>query len=50
MAITAYIGRGHAFARGIGEFARAYARQTRADRADLVAAIANGQVDAAPGW
>ncbi|MEV4126894.1 DUF2252 domain-containing protein [Nocardia sp. NPDC049707] len=50
VAITAYIGKGRAFARGIGEFARAYARQTRADHADLVTAIANGQIETAPGW
>lgn len=50
VAITAYIGKGRAFTRGIEEFARAYARQTHADHADLVVAIADGQVETAPGW
>jgi uncharacterized protein (DUF2252 family) len=50
MAIAAYIGKGRAFTQAVGEFARAYARQTRADHADLVAAIADGQVETAPGW
>ncbi|WP_051194123.1 DUF2252 domain-containing protein [Nocardia jiangxiensis] len=49
-AIAAYIGKGSAFAHGIGEFAQAYASQTRADHADLVAAIAASKVETAPGW
>lgn len=48
-AIAAYIGKGHAFAHGIGEFARAYAGQTCADHAELITAIAAGDVETAPG-
>jgi len=47
-AIAGYIGKGNAFAAGIIGFARAYAEQTRVDHAALVAAIANGEVEAAP--
>ncbi|ADG99229.1 Protein of unknown function DUF2252 [Segniliparus rotundus DSM 44985] len=45
-AISAYIGKGRAFTRGILEFARAYAAQTHEDHAELVAAIAAGAVPA----
>lgn len=50
VAIAAYIGKGHQFTSAITEFAESYARQTRRDHADLVAAIADGTVEAAPGW
>ncbi|MFF2083372.1 DUF2252 domain-containing protein [Nocardia sp. NPDC058176] len=50
-AIAAYIGKGEAFAAGILDFARAYAAQTDTDHADLVTAIAAGDVEAAErGW
>jgi uncharacterized protein (DUF2252 family) len=50
-AIAAYIGKGNAFAAGILGFARAYAVQTCADHAELRAAIATGEVQAAErGW
>ncbi|MFI8524585.1 DUF2252 domain-containing protein [Promicromonospora sukumoe] len=50
-AIAAYIGKGEAFAAGILGYARAYAAQTSADHADLVAAVADGEVEAAErGW
>ncbi|MCR2800571.1 MULTISPECIES: DUF2252 domain-containing protein [unclassified Microbacterium] len=45
-AIAAYIGRGVAFEEEILRFARAYADQTHADHAELVAAIAAGEVKA----
>lgn len=45
-AIAAYIGSGQAFADGILRYARAYAGQTHADHADLIAAIASGEVKA----
>jgi uncharacterized protein (DUF2252 family) len=46
-AIAAYIGRGDAFGDGILRYARAYAEQTRIDHAELVCAIASGDVKAA---
>jgi uncharacterized protein (DUF2252 family) len=46
-AIAAYMGRGPAFADGILGFGRAYAEQTHADHAELVAAVAGGEVRAA---
>ncbi|MEU7141612.1 DUF2252 family protein [Nocardia sp. NPDC046473] len=50
-AIDAYIGKGAAFAAGILDFARKYAAQTHTDHADLVQAIAAGDVKAAErGW
>lgn len=50
-AIDGYIGKGDAFASGIIGFARAYAAQTHADHADLVTAIAAGEVPAVErGW
>ncbi|MBL7253544.1 DUF2252 domain-containing protein [Paractinoplanes lichenicola] len=50
-AIAAYIGKGSAFREGILRFARAYARQTHTDHADLRTAIAAHEVTAAErGW
>ncbi|WP_205650598.1 DUF2252 domain-containing protein [Actinoplanes solisilvae] len=50
-AIAGYIGKGNAFRDGIQRYARDYARQTRADHADLRTAIANNEVRAAErGW
>lgn len=50
-AISGYIGKGDAFASGIITYARAYAAQTHTDHADLVTAIADGEVRAAEqGW
>ncbi|GAC58081.1 hypothetical protein GOHSU_30_00060 [Gordonia hirsuta DSM 44140 = NBRC 16056] len=50
-AIAAYIGSGDAFGEGIVNFAKAYARQTSLDHSDLVAAIGDGEVEAAEsGW
>ncbi|MFV2142779.1 DUF2252 domain-containing protein [Isoptericola sp. G70] len=46
-AIAAYMGRGPAFADGILGFGRAYAEQTDADHAELVAAVGRGVVRAA---
>lgn len=48
VAISAYIGKGNAFAEGVLGFATAYAHQTASDHADLVAAIASGAVAATP--
>ena len=50
VAISAYIGKSTTFDAAIGQFARAYAEQTRCDHADLRAAVANGEVETAPGW
>jgi uncharacterized protein (DUF2252 family) len=49
-AIAAYIGKGVAFGEAIGQFAHAYAEQTRQDHANLIAAVDRGDVDVAPGW
>jgi len=50
-AIAGYIGNGGGFAAGILGYARAYSAQTVADHADLRAAIARGEVQAAErGW
>lgn len=50
-AITAYIGKGDAFAAGIDGFAQAYAKQTHSDHADLQEAISAGTIVAAEqGW
>jgi uncharacterized protein (DUF2252 family) len=49
MAIDAYIGKGPRFTAAIGEFARRYADQNERDHAQLVAAIAAGQIDSLPG-
>ncbi|WP_350310500.1 MULTISPECIES: DUF2252 family protein [Microbacterium] len=48
-AVVEYIGRGVAFEEEILRFARAYADQTHADHAELVAAIAAGEVRAEEG-
>ncbi len=50
IAIDAYLGRNASFTSAMVRFARAYARQTRRDHAELVAAVRNGAIDAAPGW
>ncbi|MCR2792396.1 DUF2252 domain-containing protein [Microbacterium sp. zg.Y625] len=48
-AIAAYIGRGAAFEEEILRFARAYADQTHADHAELLTAIAAGELKAEEG-
>ncbi|GAB2626738.1 hypothetical protein Aab01nite_79580 [Paractinoplanes abujensis] len=50
-AIAGYIGRGNAFRDGILGYARDYAQQTHGDHAELRAAIAAGEIQAAErGW
>ena len=49
MAISSYIGNGAKFAAAIGKFAEAYADQNARDHAQLVRAIAAGEVDSVPG-
>ncbi|MFF7973868.1 DUF2252 family protein [Streptomyces sp. NPDC007905] len=49
IAIAAYLGGSDSFDRAVAEFALAYADQTAADHAGLVAAIAAGVVTAEPG-
>jgi uncharacterized protein (DUF2252 family) len=49
MAIAAYIGKGAKFAAGIGRFAALYADQNERDHAQLVSAIAAGDVESLPG-
>jgi Uncharacterized protein conserved in bacteria (DUF2252) len=49
MAMAAYIGKGAKFAAGIGRFADRYADQNERDHAQLVAAIAAGDVESLPG-
>jgi uncharacterized protein (DUF2252 family) len=49
MAIASYIGKGPRFTEAIGEFARRYAEQNERDHAQLVNAIAAGQVESQPG-
>jgi uncharacterized protein (DUF2252 family) len=49
VAIDAYIGKGPKFAAAIGRFARLYAGQNERDHAQLVAAIAAGDVESLPG-
>jgi uncharacterized protein (DUF2252 family) len=46
-AIDSYIGKGRKFAAELGRFARLYADQNERDHAQLVKAIANGEVDSA---
>jgi uncharacterized protein (DUF2252 family) len=48
--IAAYIGNGSTFAAAVSQFAHSYAEQTRRDHADLVAAVAKGDVETVPGW
>ncbi|MGH9090681.1 MAG: DUF2252 domain-containing protein [Acidimicrobiales bacterium] len=48
-AIAGYLGRSDRFVRNVGEFAMAYADQTHRDHAALVAAIAEGRVEARAG-
>lgn len=50
VAIAAYLGSGRRFDRAVGHFALAYADQNQRDHAQLVAAIADGEVESAPGW
>ncbi|HMS49593.1 MAG TPA: DUF2252 family protein [Candidatus Microthrix sp.] len=47
LAIASYLGRGKAHGDGVTDFAVAYAAQTQADHAELVAAIDAGTVKAA---
>ena len=49
MAIAGYIGKGPQFTEGIAEFARRYAEQNERDHAQLVKAIASGEVESQAG-
>jgi uncharacterized protein (DUF2252 family) len=49
MAISSYLGNGAKFAAAIGQFAEAYADQNARDHAQLVRAIAAGEVESLPG-
>jgi uncharacterized protein (DUF2252 family) len=49
MAIASYIGKGPGFTKAMREFARRYAEQNEHDHAQLVNAIAAGQVESKPG-
>jgi uncharacterized protein (DUF2252 family) len=49
VAMAAYIGRGDKFAAGLGRFADLYADQNERDHAQLVGAIAAGDVESLPG-
>jgi uncharacterized protein (DUF2252 family) len=49
MAIRSYLGNGATFAAAIGQFAEAYADQNERDHAQLVRAIAAGEVESLPG-
>ena len=49
LVIASYLGKGAAFDAGVAGFARAYADQTAADHAELVAAIADGEIEAVDG-
>jgi uncharacterized protein (DUF2252 family) len=49
MAIASYLGKGPRFTEAIGEFARRYGEQNERDHAQLVNAIAAGQVESQPG-
>ena len=50
VAIDAYLGRSRAFTTAMVDFARAYSLQNQRDHAELVAAVADGTVEAVPGW
>jgi hypothetical protein len=50
VAIDAYLGKGSTFDAAMLRFATAYAEQNERDHAQLVAAIADGSVESAPGW
>ena len=50
VSLAGYLGKGDGFARALGRFASAYADQNERDHAQLVTAIADGEVPAAPGW
>jgi hypothetical protein len=50
IAIDAYLGRSPTFTKAMVGFARAYARQNKRDHAELVAAVGDKSVEAAPGW
>ena len=49
VAINAYMGKGPKFTAAIGRFARRYADQNERDHAQLVRAIAAGEVESLPG-
>jgi len=49
VAIDAYLGKGPKFTDAIGRFARRYADQNERDHAQLVRAIAAGDVESRPG-
>jgi hypothetical protein len=49
LAIDGYIGRGPKFVAAIGRFARQYADQNQRDYAQLVSAIAAGDIEGQPG-
>jgi uncharacterized protein (DUF2252 family) len=48
-AIAAYLGKSHAFAHAIGQFAEAYADQNERDHAALAGAVENGRIAADDG-
>ena len=50
IAIDAYLGRNPTFTKAMVGFARAYARQNKRDHAELVAAVGDNAIEAAPGW
>ncbi len=50
IAISSYLAQGDTFSRAMVSFAAAYADQTERDHAELVAAIADGRLEAEPGW
>jgi uncharacterized protein (DUF2252 family) len=49
LVIASYLGKGAAFDDGVAGFALAYAEQTRADHAALVAAVVSGEIEAVDG-
>jgi uncharacterized protein (DUF2252 family) len=49
IAISSYLGNGAKFSAAIGQFAQTYAGQNARDHAQLVSAIATGQVESLPG-
>jgi Uncharacterized protein conserved in bacteria (DUF2252) len=49
VAISGYLGKGRKFAAAIGRFAALYAGQNERDHAQLVSAIAAGDVESVPG-
>jgi uncharacterized protein (DUF2252 family) len=50
VAIDAYLGRRATFTNAMVHFARSYAQQNRRDHAELLTAVRDRAIDAAPGW